>query len=374
MKSSMREKKIVFASLCVGSIILVFGYVYWVKSRLSAAAASSAPSAKLVGPRYVKSVEPEPPAKETPQSKPLSQDEPPRQVEPLKELGRIFFRHNGLDANYGRVSLIGGDHRDEPRFAGSLRCEVLYVAGGRGICLTADRGVVTSYAAELFDARTFEKIGTIPLRGSPSRCRVSKDGRLAASTVFVTGHSYTSLNFSTQTLILDAQTATILADVESFSVTRDGQPFRNQDFNFWGVTFTPKGDQFYCTLSSQGKHYLIKGDIATQTATVLRDNVECPSLSPNGTRIAYKKRLQSGDRVVWQLHVLHLASGRDTSLDEERSVDDQLEWLDNERVLYALPASETTASASTNIWVAAANGNRAPELFLTNAYSPSIER
>jgi hypothetical protein len=99
----------------------------------------------------------------------------------------------------------------------------------------------------------------------------------------------------------------------------------------------------------KGKHYLVKGDIATQTATVLRENVECPSLSPNGTRIAYKKRLQSGDRVVWELHVLHLASGRDTSLDEERSVDDQLEWLDNERVLYALPATETTASASRNM-------------------------
>ena len=234
--------------------------------------------------------------------------------------------------------------------------------------------MVTSYAAELFDAKTFDKIGSIPLRGSPSRCRVSKDGRLAASTVFVTGHSYTSLNFSTQTLILDAQTATILADVESFSVLRDGQPFRNQDFNFWGVTFTPKGDQFYCTLSSQGKHYLVKGDIPSQTATVLRENVECPSLSPNGTRIAYKKRLQSGDRIIWQLHVLHLASGRDTALDEERSVDDQLEWLDNERVLYALSANEAATSASTNIWVAAADGSRAPELFLTNAYSPSVER
>ena len=369
----MREKKIVFAGLCVGSIILVFGYVYWVKIRLSAAAASSAPSAKLVAPLYVKTIEAEPPAKETPQSKTPSQEEPARQV-PVKELGRIFFRHNGLDANYGRVSLIGGDHRDKPQFVGRCVAKRFTLAGGaRHSCLTADRGVVTSYAAELFDAKTFEKIGTIPLRGSPSRCRVSKDGRLAASTVFVTGHSYTSLNFSTQTLILDAQTATILADVESYSVTRDGQPFRNQDFNFWGVTFTPKGDQFYCTLSSQGKHYLVKGDIATQIATVLRENVECPSLSPNGTRIAYKKRLQSGDRVVWQLHVLHLASGRDTSLDEERSVDDQLEWLDNERVLYALPTSENR-KRKHEVWVAAANGSRAPELFLTNAYSPSVER
>jgi hypothetical protein len=170
----MRKKKIVFASLCVGSIILVFSYVYWVKSRLSAAAASGAPAAKLVAPPYVKSVEPEPPAKETPQSKTPLQEEPARQVEPVKELGRIFFRHNGLDANYGRVSLIGGDHREKPQFAGSLRCEVLYVAGGRGICLTADRGVVTSYAAELFDATTFEKIRAIPLPCVERRsaCRV----------------------------------------------------------------------------------------------------------------------------------------------------------------------------------------------------------
>jgi hypothetical protein len=365
------EKKIVFAGLCAALAILVVGYVYWAKRRVSAAGRPSVPSAKLIAPLYVKAIETEPAPKQALEKS--LQAEPPKQEVRTKEPGRIFFRHNGLDTNYGRVGMIGGPARGEPEFAGALRCEVLYVAGGRGICLTADRGVVTSYAADLFDAKTFEKIGTIPLRGSPSRCRVSKDGRLAALTVFVTGHSYTSLNFSTQTLIVNAQTAEILADVEKFAVTRDGVPFHNQDFNFWGVTFTPKADQFYCTLSSQGKHYLVKGDVATQTATVLRENVECPSLSPNGTRIAYKKRLQPSGRIAWQLHVFNLASGKDTALDEERSVDDQLEWPDNERVLYTLPASETPG-ASTNIWVAAADGNHRPELFLTNAYSPSVER
>ena len=74
----------------------------------------------------------------------------------------------------------------------------------------------------------------------------------------------------------------------------------------------PKGDQFYCTLSSQGKHYLVKGDIATQTATVLRENVECPSLSPNGTRIAYKNVCNPG--------IDHLAASRSAPCERTRHV------------------------------------------------------
>ena len=103
----MREKKIVFAGICLGSIVLVFGYVYWARTRLSAAEPSAVPSAKLVAPVYVKTIETEPHAAKTPTpSREPSQNESPKRVEPVQELGRIFFRHNGLDANYGRVAFV----------------------------------------------------------------------------------------------------------------------------------------------------------------------------------------------------------------------------------------------------------------------------
>ena len=70
----------------------------------------------------------------------------------------------------------------------------------------------------------------------------------------------------------------------------------------------------------------------TRRARVLHENVECPSISPDNTRVAYKKWV--GD--TWQLHVLDLATMRETPLAEKRHIDDQVEWLDDERILYGL--------------------------------------
>jgi len=291
------------------------------------------------------------------------------QDNPVKQ---IFFRYNGVDSHYGRLAFVQLEHPEKPQFIDALSCEVAHVAGGRGICLAASRGVFTTYSAKIFDAKTYQTLAQFPLKGVPSRCRVSADGKVAALTVFVSGHSYTSLDFSTQTLLIDIDSAGIIADVEEFSVFRNGQRFSSKDFNFWGVTFTPDGRNFYATLSTNRQHFLVKGDIAARSVTVVHDNVECPSLSPNAARVAYKRRLVVEGRVFWQLHILDLMTGRETPLAEKRSVDDQLEWLDNDHVLYSLPDNTSGPSASTDVWVVAADGVTAPRLFLKKAYSPSV--
>lgn len=295
-------------------------------------------------------------------------DAPP----PNNPAKQIFFRYNGVDSHYGQLAFVRHERLEQPQFIDALSCDVAHLAGGRGICLAADRGVFTTYSAKLFDAKTFQILAQFPLKGPPSRCRMSADGKVAALTVFVSGHGYASLDFSTQTLLIDVDNARIIADLEEFSVFRDGQPFRSKDFNFWGVTFTPDGGQFYATLSTNRRHFLVKGDIAKRSVTVVHDNVECPSLSPNAARVAYKRRLMTEGRVFWQLHILDLTTGRETPLAEKRSVDDQLEWLDNDYVLYSLPENARGPSASTNVWVAAADGLTAPRLFLKKAYSPSV--
>jgi len=90
--------------------------------------------------------------------------------------------------------------------------------------------------------------------------------------------------------------------------------------------------------------------------------------------VAYKKRLMDGNRVLWQLHVLELASGRETPLSEKRSIDDQLEWLDNRHVLYSVPSNDDGSSPSTDVWRVAVDARTPPELFLRSAYSPAIAR
>ncbi len=287
---------------------------------------------------------------------------------------RIFFRYTGVDNNYGKLAVIGLTNPNAPRFIDPISCEVVHFAAGQGICLQADRGVFTTYDALLFDAN-FNTRFQIPLPGGPSRTRVSPDGTIAGLTVFLSGHGYASLDFSTETLLVDMASGNIIASLEAaFQVRRAGQPFTGKDFNFWGVTFTPDSKNFYCTLSTAGAHHLIKGDIAARTAVVVHDNVECPSVSPDGTRVAYKKRFIIDNRLLWQLHVLDLATQAETPLAEKRSVDDQIEWLDNQHVLYAVSDNPEGSSATTNVWKADAAGKIAPEMFLPKAYSPAVVR
>lgn len=288
---------------------------------------------------------------------------------------RIFFRYNGVDDNYGKLAYADYDRLESIRFVDSLICEAAYVASGRGICLGAEYRILGIFSATLFDSRTFQILGKVPVQGVPSRARVSPGGTLAVSTTFTSGHGYASVNFSTQTLLIDINNARVLANLEEFSVTQHGKPLRNKDFNFWGVTFMPDSTQFYSTLSTQGRHLLVRGDIASRSAVVLHENVECPSLSPDGKRIAFKKRLSiTGGPITWQIHTLDLATGIETALPEKRSVDDQLEWLDNAHVLYTLPEQEKQASPTTNIWRVPIDGSAPPDLFLKRASSPAVIR
>ena len=383
----MPRPNLIFAMLCLACAAAMVTLVYWAKTRVSDITAAvpkdETPPSEAPPPAPVptaspsKDTTPLPRAREAGGTK-ASGKSPPQSRAAASDGVRhnaskqVFFRHNGIDSRYGRLAFVQLAHSEQPQFIDTLSCETAHVAGGRGICLGARRGVFTTYSATLFDAITFATLAQFPLKGVPSRSRVSADGKLAALTVFVSGHGYESLDFSTQTLLIDIDSGGIIADVEEFSVSRDGQVFSSKDFNFWGVTFTPDSRHFYATLSTNRQHFLVKGEIAKRTAAVVHDNVECPSLSPDGARIAYKKRFMAGSRVFWQLHILDLKTGKETALAEKRSVDDQLEWLDNDRVLYTLPESESGPSASTNIWLADADGVGAPKLYLRKAYSPSV--
>lgn len=139
--------------------------------------------------------------------------------------------------------------------------------------------------------------------------------------------------------------------------TRDDEVLDAPDLNYWGVTFTSDSNVFYATLGTNNQTYLIRGDIAARTATVIRDNVQCPSLSPDGTRIAYKKL---GEDDVTHFNVLKLSD----MTDETVSVDDQLAWLNNDTVAYG-----TVDSA---IYSLKADGSGAPTRLITTGQSPLL--
>jgi hypothetical protein len=261
---------------------------------------------------------------------------------------------------------------DDPaghRLTSTLSCERVAASRSRGICLQAARGVFTTYRGVLF-AGALTPSAIVPLAGVPSRTRVSRDGRLGATTAFVSGHAYTA-SFSTETTLIDMETGDPIGNLEEFNTWRDGVRVREEDFNFWGVTFTSDSNVFYATLSTADTSYLVRGDVALRRLTVLRAGVECPSVSPDDRLIAYKRRAGPGSG-EWRLHVLDLSTMMDAAVaGERRSIDDQVEWLDSRHVLYAVPR---TGSATGDVWVAPVDGSAPPRIFIEHAESPAVVR
>jgi hypothetical protein len=278
----------------------------------------------------------------------------------------VVFRSTAFGPTYGRLAAVPLDRPGGPRAVGPMSCERVYATRKRALCLTNSGGVLPTYHAVVLDAG-LSPTRKVSLSGGPSRARLSPDSDLFAVTVFVAGHSYTDGGFSTLTTVSNALTGEQLANIEDFRVIRDGKPYRSADLNMWGVTFVDS-DRFFATAASRGKTWLVEGSLSARELRTIRENAECPSVSPDGTRIAYKYRI---DGVRWRLHVLNLTTGRDVELAESRSVDDQVEWLDKKRLLYGLPRE---GSAETDVWVVPADGTGSPAVFIPYAWSPSVVR
>ena len=283
---------------------------------------------------------------------------------PAGEPPKVVFQHVARDEHYARVAIAPSAAVPDRRSFTALVCERVHAAAGRGLCLSGEQGLTgTRYRAQIFD-EGFHVRHEIAISGLLSRARVSPDGRYGATTGFVTGHSYAEPGaFSTHTTIIDMARGRILGDLEDFATTRNGRPIRSADRNFWGVTFARDSDRFYATMRTGKRTWLIEGSVRRRSARTLHENVECPSLSPDGTRVAYKKRVNEGG-VIWRLYVLDLRTMKETALADSRLVDDQPEWLDDDTVLYGL--------VDGRIWAQPADGSGSPRVFLDDALSPAV--
>jgi len=283
----------------------------------------------------------------------------------------LLFVSLASDDSFHKVSVASLAAPSAGAFVTGLSCQRVYLGGPRGLCLTSEfRDGNTVWWAVIFDG-DFREQARLEVRGEPSRVRVSPDGHYAAATLFESGHAYSERGFSTRTDIFDLSTRQPLGDLEQYAARRDGKPFAAADFNFWGVTFASDSDLFYATLDTGGVSYLVKGRVSQRSLDLLRPDVECPSISPDNRRIAFKKRIGARSRGWWQIAILDLETMTEAIISREtRSVDDQVEWLDDARVAYHLTASGTAA----DLWAVRADDSAAPERLLASAYSPAVLR
>jgi hypothetical protein len=284
---------------------------------------------------------------------------------------RVVFRNTATGQGYGLVASVPLSDPTGPRAVTSTACDRVDADQDAFVCLRSERGIAPTYTATLYDNNQ-KQLLQWPLPGVPSRTRFSPDGSLVATTAFVTGHSYATIGFSTETAIRKTSDGSSFGNLEDWKLLIDGKESEPLDRNYWGITFVDD-DTFYATvgMTTEGITYLVKGDIKAKTMSTVLKTVECPSLSPDGTKIAFKRVTSgSGATVHWTPAIYDIASGKVTVLDiESRSVDDQIAWLDDDTLLYGLT---NDTPGDSDIWKLAADGSSKPSIFIKHAWSPAI--
>lgn len=217
---------------------------------------------------------------------------------------------------------------------------------------------------------------TSPSSGRPNRTRLAPDARFFATTEFITGHSYLGTGgttFSTGTHIGRSASAAPPENIQSWPVYHRREKVTSIDLNLWGVTFHPADtNRFFVTAYFDGKPYLAEGHVEERRITVLREGLECPSISPDGRRVAFKKRTSS---TGWSPAVLDLATMKETVFEVSDSVDDQIEWIDDRTLVYEVVERPLFGTPTSHLMALDITAKRPVQrLWLADARSPGFVR
>ena len=252
----------------------------------------------------------------------------------------LLFCSTALDSTYGKVALVPLSRPDGPRAAG-LDCERVYMAAGRCVSLlTVGSSPPTARSC----------LGRTSSPPPPADHRATEP-RLAVARRAPGGHDGVRqrpllrrwrILYQDQHLRRGQRPAAAGRSRAAHPAAR-WQTMAPARFNFWGVTFAAA-----VTASTPpwppGSIHLIEGSLRARRCPHPRRQRRCPSLSPDGTRLAYKRRMP-GRPVTWRLHVLNLSTMNDNPLAETRSVDDQVEeWLDDRHLLYSLEQGDRSSA------------------------------
>jgi dipeptidyl aminopeptidase/acylaminoacyl peptidase len=277
----------------------------------------------------------------------------------------VIFRSLAAGDEHGRLVMLGLSAGGVRR-AAPLSCTRVHYAGGRGVCtVTEPSGSALAHVAYVFD-RSLAPGVRIELDGVPTRMRVAPTGRVAVITTYENGPAENGV--VTNSVVVDLRSGAVTADFREFEIDPVGAPPSARGAPVSGVAFERDGNRFFATLATDDEPLLVAGSLTERRMTALRTGVSNEALSPDGRRLVVKKLRP--ERGYWQLAVIDLATWQELELPQgPRSVDDQVEWLDNQHVMYHDVDGETMS-----LWILAADGGSAPSVLVKNAYSGSVQR
>lgn len=285
-------------------------------------------------------------------------------------------------ANHG-VDLVQLDpvtRRPLTRLPTALSCDRLHASTeGQVLCFSRFPPAATTKrpapASHVFSRGLKLVKSNLSNDGTISRARISSDGKYTATTAFVKGHSYLAGpgQFSTATLVGGGTSKRAEENIQQWHIVRKGARFGAPDINLWGVTFDPKdSNRFFVTVHTAGVAYLGQGDVSARRIDVSELNGECPSFSPDGTRLAFKKKVSA---LRWAPAVLDLATRKEQVFDAlPDSVDDQIEWLDNSTLIYEVTQTPLLGKSQTDLVTLDLRSSAPPRqnVWLRDARSPTF--
>jgi hypothetical protein len=279
----------------------------------------------------------------------------------------VMYRALAPREAHGRVAVMGLGPDGQPHVS-RLTCSRVHYAGGRGLCATLEPSAGNvAHVVQVFDERLAPGKRVV-LDGVPTRLRVAPDGHLGAITTYGEEEGPDGERLATRTRIIDMKTAHFLADLRDFRVESSGHPPIRGPIDIASVAFERDGERFFATLAADNERYLVAGSISERRLTLLRAGVASEALSPDGRRLIVKRLLS--ERGFWQLAVVDLGTWAEHDLQQgARSVDDQVEWLDDEHVVYHDADGEGTA-----LWMLPIDGVNGPRILVRDAYSAAVQR
>jgi len=278
----------------------------------------------------------------------------------------VMFRTLAPHEAFGRIAMTSPAGPSNRRLT-PLSCSRVQYAGGTGLCLVEEpEGKIVRQVLYVFDA-AFRFRNRLVLNGIPIRARVSPDGRLASVTTYGEEESPAGERLASESILIEAGSGRVLGDLRGFTIASAADQPLKEPLDIANVAFAD-GDRFFATVSTPDARYLVSGSVTGRRLEVIGRDLANEALSPDGRRLLVKK--QSGERGFWQLVVLDLESRLETPLNQgPRSVDDQVEWLDEAHVVY-----HDVTDAGTGIWMLSTDGTTGPRLLVPDAFSPAVQR